>query len=182
MFKKLMAAALLLFAGVAVVTVVVRGAGEHASPSAAQAGNHLSQNLQEGLAVYYFHGATRCPTCEKIEAYAHEAIETGFPDDLEADRVQWRIANYESPENRKLVSDYKVFTSSVVLVRYANGKPVEWKNLEQVWDLVHDKGQFLGFIQQQAAELLNSENTLLDGSTRRADLRLDSRQHGATDD
>ena len=33
----------------------------------------------ESVVAFYFHGNVRCATCKKIEAYADEAVQQGFP-------------------------------------------------------------------------------------------------------
>jgi len=50
------------------------------------------------VVAYYFHGNFRCPTCRKIEALSREAVESGFPEDLKAGRLEWRVINVEEPE------------------------------------------------------------------------------------
>ena len=43
--------------------------------------------LQDGVKVYYFHSNTRCTNCLNIEAYAHEAVESGFADQLKNKQI-----------------------------------------------------------------------------------------------
>jgi len=64
--------------------------------------------MQDGVVVYYLHSNTRCPTCQTIEAYAKEAVETGFAEELKNGKIQWRIINYESPGNEHYATDYQI--------------------------------------------------------------------------
>jgi hypothetical protein len=84
--------------------------------------------------VYYFHTNTRCSTCRKIEEYSQTAINLGFPDELENGSLELRIVNYERPENRHFIKDYKLVTKSLILVNLVDGKQTEWTNLK-LWDL-----------------------------------------------
>lgn len=99
------------------------------------------------VVAYYFHVTVRCPTCRTIEAYSKEAIEKGFAGDLKNGAIEWRLVNVQLPENRHFVQDYRLFTRSLVLVKVRDGKQVEWRNLEKVWDLVGDKADFVKYVQ-----------------------------------
>ena len=104
--------------------------------------------------VYYFHGTNRCPTCLKMEAYAAEAVGTGFSGPLERGDLEWRVVNTDAPENKHFVEDYKLYTRSLVIVKVRNGKQIEWKNLEKIWDLVNDKRDFIKYVQEEISTYL----------------------------
>ena len=97
--------------------------------------------------AYYFYATVRCTTCRTIEAYSKEAIEKGFAGDLKSGVIEWRPVNIQFPENRHYIQDYRLFTRSLVLVKVRNGKQVEWRNLDKVWELVGDKAQFEKYVQ-----------------------------------
>jgi hypothetical protein len=99
--------------------------------------------------AYYFHTNTRCSTCIKIEAYSKEAIEKGFPDELKNGILEMRIVNYENPENRHFMQDYKLVSKSLVLVNLVNGKQTEWTNLKIVWQLTGRKDAFLNYVRKE---------------------------------
>ena len=99
------------------------------------------------MIAYYFHATVRCQTCKAIEAYSREAIEQAFAEDLKKGAIEWRPINIQAPENRHFVQDFRLYTRSLILVKVRDGKQVEWKNLDKVWDLVRDKGEFLKYVQ-----------------------------------
>jgi len=103
--------------------------------------------MRDGFRVCYLHGNTRCPTCRSIEAFAQEAVETGFADKLKSRQVEWQVINYESPGNEHYATDYEVVAPNVVLVKFKDGKQVAWKGLPEVWEHVGDKATFVGFVQ-----------------------------------
>ncbi|RPJ62212.1 MAG: hypothetical protein EHM23_04185 [Acidobacteria bacterium] len=108
------------------------------------------------VVAYYFHGTTRCTTCRTIEAYAHEAVQTGFGDALKAGKIEWRALNVEEAANRHFIKDYQLYTRSVVLASYQGDKQLRWKNLDKVWELVGDKGQFTRYVQGEVKTFLES--------------------------
>ena len=99
--------------------------------------------------AYYFHTNTRCSTCIKIETYSKEAIEQGFANELKNGTLEMRIVNYENPENRHFLQDYKLVSKSLVLVNTVNGKQTEWTNLKMVWQLTGRKDAFLNYVRKE---------------------------------
>ncbi len=99
------------------------------------------------VVAYYFHVTVRCVTCRTIEQYSREAIEKGFGDELRKGAIEWRPVNVQLPENRHYIQDYRLFTRSLVLVKMKDGKQVEWRNLEKVWELVGRRADFLKYVQ-----------------------------------
>jgi len=104
--------------------------------------------------AYYFHTNTRCSTCIKIEQYSKEAIEKGFPEELKNGVLEMRIVNYENPENRHFMQDYKLVSKSLVLVNMVNGKQAEWTNLKVVWQLMERKDAFLNYVRREVRNYL----------------------------
>jgi hypothetical protein len=101
------------------------------------------------VVAYYFHTNARCSTCKKIEAYSREAIEQGFANELEDGRLDWRIVNYEHPEHRHFIQDYKLVTKSLVLVELVDGKQKRWTNLKRVWMLTGRKDEFINYVRRE---------------------------------
>ncbi|HEX5132771.1 MAG TPA: nitrophenyl compound nitroreductase subunit ArsF family protein [Candidatus Krumholzibacteria bacterium] len=106
------------------------------------------------IVVYYFHTTYRCASCQKIEAYTHEAVATSFAADIEKGRVVWKLVNTDEKPNAHFVKDYKLYTKSVVLSEEINGEQQRWKNLPRVWELLGDKPGFLLYIQEETAAYL----------------------------
>jgi len=106
--------------------------------------------------AYYFHTNTRCSTCVKIEQYSHEAIEQGFPEELKNGTLEMRVVNYEQPEHRHFIQDYKLVSKSLVLVNMVNGKQTKWTNLKLVWQLTGHKDAFLNYVRKEVRAYLFS--------------------------
>ena len=97
--------------------------------------------------VYYFHATTRCATCRTIEAYAHETVARVFAPDLQSGSLEWKAVNVDEPANRHFIGDFQLYTRSVVVVDAKN--PKRYKVLDQVWQLVRNKGAFQKYIEQE---------------------------------
>lgn len=152
-FKNVFSIGLLLFVAAAVATAVVKQSGEE--PATESTSTSLPEPTPaDGLVATFFHGNVRCPTCRDIESYSHQAIEEGFADQLASGDLHWQATNYETPANKHFAVDYEIFSSTVVLVRMADGKPAEWRNLNRVWEFVGDEQAFKGYVIEQAQEML----------------------------
>ncbi len=114
-----------------------------------------AQSPTHKVVAYYFHTNTRCSTCQKIEAYSHEAIEEGFKTELKNGTLELRIVNYEEPENRHFIKDYKLVTKSLILVNMVEGVEMDWTNLKLVWQLTKNKEAFLNYVRKEVRNSLS---------------------------
>ena len=104
--------------------------------------------------LYYFHGTRRCNTCRTIESYAHEAVEGGFGDALEAGTLKWTALNTDESENAHFVKDFGLVSSSLVVVELDGGEDVRHETLQDAWTLVRDKPRFIAYVQKSVGEYL----------------------------
>jgi len=79
----------------------------------------------------------------------------GFPDELRSGELELRVVNYEKPENRHFIKDYKLVTKSLILVKLVNGKQTEWTNLKLVWQLYKNEEAFFNYVNQEVRKYLS---------------------------
>jgi hypothetical protein len=106
------------------------------------------------LVVYYFHGNARCPSCYKLEQYAKEALEQNFANELKSGKIVFKIINIDQAGNDHFVTDYQLYTKSVVLSLVRDGKQVKYKNLEKVWDLLRDQNRYHEYVRDEIKPFL----------------------------
>jgi hypothetical protein len=124
--------------------------GISASPAIAA----KSESADDGLVVYYFHGNTRCATCEAIESQSHETVQADYASQLNRGEVAWKVLNYEQPAGRPLAGKFKVQMPVVVLAKIKGGQVEEWKRLDKVWGLVGDKPAFATYVRSEIRQML----------------------------
>ncbi|MGA4644835.1 nitrophenyl compound nitroreductase subunit ArsF family protein [Limisphaera sp. 4302-co] len=107
------------------------------------------------VTAYYFHGTVRCETCLLIEALARAVVEQQFGADLAAKRLIWESVNYDLPENRHFLTDYKLTCPSLVLVLRQEGKPERWKLLADTWQLVHEPDKLISYVESEVRNFLD---------------------------
>lgn len=96
--------------------------------------------------AYYFFTNQRCASCLRIEQWAQEAVTRNFEDEIKSGRLQWRPVNIQQEENEHFIQDFQLFTKSVIIAEYRDGKPVRWENLQDVWQLLRDKPKYLAYV------------------------------------
>ena len=125
-------------------------------PAVAESNEPLAQELSSKVIVYYFYGTARCATCMKFESFSKEALGAAFSESLEEGLLEWRAVNVDEPDNGHFVSDYQLYSKSIVVVKMRDGKQVEWKNLKRIWKLVRDKQVFVKYIQDEVGVYLGA--------------------------
>jgi hypothetical protein len=151
--KVILSVVLLLFIASSIAAIVVRTIRD-ASEGGHQTAESANPAAGARVVVYYFHSKVRCSECKTIESYGHEAVSEGFADDLRSGRLQWRVLNYEDPQNRSLAKQFEVIAPTIVVVRLEDGKPVRWDNLSDVWGLTGDKAEFLEYVRTSVRSFL----------------------------
>lgn len=104
--------------------------------------------------AYYFHGNFRCDNCRKIEQYSREAIEKYFVEELKTKKLTFTIINTDLSENKHFIEDYQLYTRSLVIAEYKDGKQVKWKNLAKVWEYLNDKDAFYEYVRSEIRNYL----------------------------
>ena len=124
--RKIVTWILWVFIGVRVVAMIVNDLrrGRQSAESPAGAGGPAATVLRPDRVVLdYFHGKVRCPACRNVEAYAREAVGTGFAEQQRDGRFEWKVIDYEAPGNEHFAKDYQLVAASLVLVEMRESAP-----------------------------------------------------------
>jgi hypothetical protein len=128
--------------------------GVAGSQGEASAGAGNTNLPEHAVIAYYFRGTKRCRKCLAIEAYTKEAIEQGFPTQLESGVLEFRAVNVDERENGHYIGDYELTTKSVILSDRRGGAEERWKNLKLVWEYVGDKEIFIDYVRRETEDYL----------------------------
>ena len=113
-----------------------------------------AKGTQDKIIVIYFHGNIRCPSCIELERLTKSEVETDFADAIRTGKMEWKIVNYDEKQNEHFVADYKLYAQSVVVSTIKDEKEISWKNLNRVWQLVHEEESFREYIKNEVAACL----------------------------
>jgi len=134
----------LAIAFLTVVTVISAGSFEVA----------LAEKSADKVIVYYFHGSFRCVTCNNMEKYSREAIETNFKGALASGKIEFKEINVEDRGNEHFVNDYQLYTKSLVLSMVKDGKEIRSKNLDRIWEYARNKQKFIDYVVNEIKDFL----------------------------
>jgi hypothetical protein len=105
-----------------------------------------ADNIDRQIVVYYFHGDKRCSSCLQIESITKEAIDSAFAGAMRDSLLTWRVINTDEDQNKHFILDYQLFTKSVIVSDWRNGKELRWKNLEKVWEFLGNETAFKKYV------------------------------------
>ncbi|MCX6063536.1 MAG: nitrophenyl compound nitroreductase subunit ArsF family protein [Caldiserica bacterium] len=112
---------------------------------------------KNGVIAYDFRNTQRCQSCITIENWTSDALKAEFAPQLADGTLIWRPLDVQQPANAHFIQDYQLTSISVVLVRYTNGKPGKWENLQNVWQLLGDQKAFEDYITSSTRSFLDSK-------------------------
>jgi pyrroloquinoline quinone (PQQ) biosynthesis protein C len=93
----------------------------------------------------------------RMEEFSGYAIQDDFLEELKNGQIEWRAVNMQLPENQHFVKDFQLRMSSLIIVRFKDGKQVEWRNLEKIWDHVGDMNDFVKYVQSNVKAFLKAK-------------------------
>ncbi|TYB89660.1 MAG: hypothetical protein FXF54_09625 [Kosmotoga sp.] len=106
-------------------------------------------DVSDYLMVFYFHGTQRCHDCLEMEAYIKECLETYFSKELSEGKIKFKVINIDLRENQDYIDRYFIMYNSVILQKFVNNKATEWKYLDEAWNLVNNKKEFINFVKEE---------------------------------
>jgi hypothetical protein len=130
------------------VSEVVADAGksETASP--------VVKEASRKFVAFYFHGNFRCANCKKIEQYSSEVIEKYFSRQLKTEKLVFNVINTDLPKNKHFIEDYQLYTKSLIIAEFKDGKQIRWKNLAKVWNCLNDRDKFYEYVRSEIQKYL----------------------------
>ena len=104
--------------------------------------------------VKYFHATIRCEGCLKNEANITNALNLSFKNELKDKKINFVSLDFLQPENEHYQDDYKFDAQTLVIVKKIDGKEIEWKKLDKIWDYADDFTKFKKYIEDEINEYL----------------------------
>lgn len=102
--------------------MLVLGMASCAEKKAEQKVEVASTTQPDRVELIYFHGKMRCASCQAIEKYAREAMDSLFADQQKSGEVVFRTVDISTPEGEKVADGYEVSSSSFFVNRWKDGK------------------------------------------------------------
>ncbi|MGC9384597.1 MAG: nitrophenyl compound nitroreductase subunit ArsF family protein [Kosmotogaceae bacterium] len=109
-------------------------------------------DVNDYMIVYYFHGTQRCHECLEMEAYIKECLETYFSQELAEGTIKLEVVNIDYRENQDYIDKYFIMYNSVILQNFDDKESTDWKYLDEAWNLVNNKKEFIDFIREEVEQ------------------------------
>ena len=106
------------------------------------------------IIVFYFHNQERNYTCVQFERLTKKAVTDAFKKELDESKIEFRVVNFDLPENRHFINEYKLVKKSVIVSDMNGSNVIRWKNLQRIWDKYSDEAPFLKYIRDEVREYL----------------------------
>jgi len=113
-----------------------------------------SQQQENVVNVYYFHGNTRCVTCTKMETMIIEAVEKTFANEIKSNKIKFQIINFDEKANENYVKTYDLFNQTLVISLNKGGKESKWKSADKIWQLNRKEKEFKNYVINEIREYL----------------------------
>ena len=94
--------------------------------------------------LYYFHSNFRCATCKKFESWTTKAA-GHLP-------VAFKIINTDDKENAHFLTDYALYTKSVVVTDNNSN----FKNLDKIWSYSNNQDDFINYVSDEIKAFIRS--------------------------
>jgi hypothetical protein len=127
----------LLFAASSALSACDKAQGVEASapaPSPEPASATQAAAAADNVVVYYFHGNKRCRTCVGMQQVISQTVSERFRDQIASGALNFMEVNYEEPENKHFVDEYKLGFSTMVVAARQGQKNLKWENCDKVWE------------------------------------------------
>lgn len=98
------------------------------------------------------HMTFRCPECNQIEWYARELVEREFAEELESGQLVFRTVDYM--RDATFARRYDISSSTLVLIRVADGEEQGYTRLDQVWTMVRDREAYFDYVRGSVQDSL----------------------------
>lgn len=102
--------------------------------------------------VYYMHTTFRCATCNNIEKMTKALLEKYFKSELNSGKLLFSEVNFQKDET--LAKQFGVAVGCVVVSDERNGKVLDFKRIDEVWELKDKPEEFDSHISKIIKEFL----------------------------
>lgn len=95
--------------------------------------SEVRQVNEDAIHVYYMHTTFRCTTCNNIEKMTKSLLEKDFKNELDSGKLLFSEVNFQ--KNETLAKQFGVAAGCVVVSDERNGKVLDFKRIDEIWEL-----------------------------------------------
>jgi len=114
----------------------------------------FSKESKVEIEVIYFHATARCEGCLKIEDFTFSSVNKNYDKELKNGTIKIQSIDFLEPENEKYQTKYGFDTQALIISKKVDGKEVEWKNLDKIWDYSNNFKKYEKYVKKEINKLL----------------------------
>lgn len=103
----------------------------------------ICQTAAAETVLSYYHNSIRCNTCHNMEKWTSETADS-LP-------IKFTAVNTDEPENKHFLTDYGLYTKSVIVSDSESGK---WKNLDKIWNYAGSETDFKAYVKKEVEDFI----------------------------
>lgn len=116
------------------------------------------EKAQREVVVTLFRGSAYCSLCDKMSSRTRLLLSTRYAKALGSGQLSWRQIDIEKPGNEHYVTDYGLYTTSIVLSLRQGNREIRWKNLDKAWKWVDFPEKFDRLLSTEIDSFLKEVN------------------------
>lgn len=152
--KKIISGILGLFILLSIATLAYKSSSSSAQQKSNSNSPESKALTSSRIDAFYFHGTARCYTCNTMEKYIRETLDSHFASQVKNGKINFQSINVESDPNNHYIQDYKLYTKSFILSLKSEAKEKEWLNCDKIWKLARDEASFKQYIKTEVEKYL----------------------------
>jgi hypothetical protein len=149
---------LLLFVALSVILSIYRFTGPLSPPQDISLYEQLDLEGYKGTAVVLFHYTKRCTQCMAMEKFTREVLNDEFQDMVDNNQIFYRELEIDRPENRSLVEELGIFTSTLVIIRFGGPENERIRVLDRSWKLYDNETEFKQMLTNELQQMIREED------------------------
>ncbi len=138
--KKIITNLLLIFALISIGFML----GKNSVKTLNKSGDMILNGEENYIAVYYMHSTFRCVTCNTIEKMTKELLNDFYTKEMTKGNIKFIEVDFQ--ENNSIAQKFEVVSSCVVVANIQKGSIVEYRRLDEVWELMKKPKEFNNYI------------------------------------
>lgn len=149
---------LLIFVAVSVILSIYRFTGPSSPSREISLSEQLDLEGYNGTAVVLFHYIKRCDQCLAMEKFTKEVLDNAFQDMVTSNQIFYREMEIDRPENRSLVEELGIFTSTLVIIRFGDHESERVRVLDRSWALYDNETAFKQMLKDELLQMIREED------------------------
>lgn len=149
---------LLAFILSSLVIVINRMTNRSSGQQRASLFEQLDPSGEDQVLVVLFHFRARCEICLNMEHFTREFLNEYNAGHPEIEAVQFKLAVIDEERNINIAKQFNIYTSTLILIEFEQGREQQVEVLEKSWQLYKDEQAFREMLKDELSHFISRDN------------------------